>query len=59
MISPPFGINLFVGIVTFKSHFAEVVMGCLPFLVIALIALAIVTYVPATVMWLPRLSGVF
>jgi C4-dicarboxylate transporter DctM subunit len=59
MISPPFGINLFVGIVTFKSHFAEVVVGCLPFLLIALIALVIVTYAPATVMWLPRLSGVF
>lgn len=59
MISPPFGINLFVGIVTFKSHFAEVVRGCAPFLLLALFALMIVTYVPATIMWLPQLSGVF
>lgn len=58
MISPPFGINLFVGIVTFKSHFAEVVRGCIPFLIIALIALVIVTYLPASVMWMPKLSGV-
>ncbi len=58
MVSPPFGINLFVGIVTFKSYFAEVVRGCLPFLAIALVALVIVTYLPAAVMWMPRLSGI-
>lgn len=58
MISPPFGINLFVGIVTFKSHFAEVVRGCLPFLALALLALALVTYIPSLIMWLPDLSSV-
>lgn len=58
MISPPFGLNLFVGIVTFKSNYGEVVKGCVPFLVIALIALAITTYLPGSVMWLPALSSV-
>lgn len=58
MISPLFGINLFVGIVTFKSHFAEVVRGCLPFLALALLALALVTYIPSLIMWLPDLSSV-
>ncbi|WP_397473097.1 TRAP transporter large permease [Pusillimonas sp.] len=58
MISPPFGINLFVGIVTFKSHFAEVVRGCFPFLILALVALALVTYIPSLIMWLPELSSV-
>lgn len=59
MISPPFGINLFVGMVTFRSHFGEVVRGCLPFLLIALVSLLIVTYLPASIMWMPNWSGVF
>ncbi len=58
MISPPFGLNLFVGIVTFKSHFGEVVRGCFPFIILALVALMITTYVPEVVMWLPGLSSV-
>ena len=58
MMSPPFGINLFVGIVTFKSHFGEVVRGCFPFLLLALVALALVTYIPSLIMWLPDLSNV-
>ncbi|HSH26844.1 MAG TPA: TRAP transporter large permease, partial [Wenzhouxiangella sp.] len=58
MISPPFGINIFVGIVTFKSHFSEVVRGCLPFLGLALVALIITTYLPSVVMWLPELSSI-
>lgn len=58
MISPPFGINLFVGIVTFKSHFGEVVRGTFPFLVLAILALALVTYVPSLIMWLPDLSSI-
>lgn len=58
MISPPFGINLFVGIVTFKSHFGEVVRGTFPFLILAILALALVTYVPSLIMWLPDLSSI-
>lgn len=58
MISPPFGLNLFVGVVTFKSSFSEVVKGCLPFIGLALIALVIITYLPGSIMWVPELSSV-
>lgn len=58
MISPPFGINLFVGVATFKKHYDECVRGCLPFIGLMLVALAITTYVPDAVMWLPGLSAV-
>lgn len=58
MISPPFGLNLFVGIVTFKSSFSEVVKGCLPFIGLAVLTLLLITYVPETIMWLPELSRV-
>lgn len=58
MISPPFGMNLFIAMITFKTGFGEVVKGVVPFLLIALLALALVSYVPDLVMWLPRLSGI-
>ncbi len=58
MISPPFGLNLFVGMATFKAGYGEVLRGTLPFIAIALIALGIITYLPETIMWLPQLSSV-
>jgi len=56
MISPPFGLNLFIGVTTFKVPYWEVAKSVWPFILVALAALAIVTYVPVLVMWLPRLS---
>ena len=55
MISPPFGLNLFIGIATFKVPYWEVVKSVWPFIIVGLAALAIVTYVPDLVLWLPRL----
>ncbi|TKR57277.1 TRAP transporter large permease [Allopusillimonas ginsengisoli] len=52
MVSPPFGMNLFVGMATFKLSYKEALKGIWPFLVLMLIALAIVTYIPASTMWL-------
>ncbi len=55
MISPPFGLNLFIGIATFKVPYWEVVKSVWPFIIVGLAALAIVTSVPDLVLWLPRL----
>ncbi|MFZ1726451.1 MAG: TRAP transporter large permease [Albidovulum sp.] len=52
MFTPPFGLNLFVatGIgVTYR----EAVIGSLPFILIALLALLVITYIPAVSLWLP------
>jgi C4-dicarboxylate transporter DctM subunit len=57
MITPPFGINLFVGVATFRVPYLEIVKSMLPFIGIALVALALISYVPALVTWLPRLVG--
>jgi C4-dicarboxylate transporter DctM subunit len=57
MISPPFGLNIFIGITTFKVPYWEVVKSVWPFIIVALVALAIVTYIPDLVMWLPRMVG--
>ena len=58
MITPPFGLNIFIGITTFKVPYWVVVKAVLPFILVVLVALAIVTYIPGIVMWLPRRFGV-
>jgi C4-dicarboxylate transporter DctM subunit len=55
MVSPPFGLNLFIGITTFKVSYREVVSAVLPFIGLMLLVLAIITYIPAVVLWLPGL----
>ncbi len=57
MVTPPFGLNLFVGVVTFRVPFLELSRSMLPFIGISLIALMLVTYVPLLVTWLPRFVG--
>jgi len=52
MISPPFGMNLFVGMATFKLTYKETLLAVAPFALLMLGALAIATYIPSSVMWL-------
>jgi len=52
MISPPFGMNLFVGMATFKLTYKETLLAVTPFALLMLGALAIATYIPSSVMWL-------
>ena len=44
--TPPFGINIFVGQAVFKAPLSSVYPGLVPFIIAALFALTIVTYVP-------------
>lgn len=53
MLSPPFGINLFIGIATFRLPYFDVVKAILPFIALMLALLALVTYVPAIAMFFP------
>ena len=55
MFTPPFGLNLFVASSLGDVDYIQAVRGSLPFIVLALIALAILTYVPEVSMWLPRM----
>jgi len=57
MMTPPFGLNLFVGVVTFKVPYLEIARSMLPFIGIAIVALLLITYVPILVTWLPRTVG--
>ena len=50
-ITPPVGLNLFVAIAAFKASFSEVCRSLLPFIVIMLFGLLLITAVPALSLW--------
>ncbi len=56
MITPPFGLNIFIAIPTFRISYMDAVKGVLPFILISLIVLALITYVPVLTTWLPALT---
>jgi len=53
MFSPPFGLNLFVGMNVFKSRFGPIARSAIPFLIIGIIAALLVTFIPKITMWIP------
>jgi C4-dicarboxylate transporter, DctM subunit len=57
LLTPPFGLLLFVVANMTKQPLMVIVREALPFIVMALVVLAIITFVPETVLWLPRLMG--
>ncbi|HLX29032.1 MAG TPA: TRAP transporter large permease [Casimicrobiaceae bacterium] len=57
LLTPPFGLLLFVVANMTKQPLAVIVRECVPFIVAAIVVLAIVTYVPATILWLPHAFG--
>ena len=58
LFTPPVGLNLYVGAGIGKARLEDVVRGILPFLICAIIALLLITYIPAISNWLPDLLGV-
>ena len=55
MITPPFGLDIFVTASTLKLPVLSVMRGVTPFIVVNLIVLLIVTYVPGISLFIPRL----
>src|SRR6266850_1676968 len=52
--TPPFGINIFVGQAVFKAPLSSIYPGLVPFIVAAIGALMVVTYLPALSLWILR-----
>jgi C4-dicarboxylate transporter DctM subunit len=55
--TPPFGINIFVGQAVFKAPLSSIYPGVLPFIGVAIAALAVVTYIPQLSLWILRFIG--
>ena len=57
LLTPPFGLLLFVIANMTKQPLMAIVREAVPFIVMAVVVLAIITLVPETVLWLPRVMG--
>jgi C4-dicarboxylate transporter DctM subunit len=55
MITPPFGLDIFVAASTLDRPVVEIIRGVGPFVAVNLVVLAFVTYVPGFATFLPRL----
>lgn len=57
LATPPYGLLLFVVSSITRSPIRQTIRHLLPFLAIMIAGLAIITFVPDVVLWLPRLYG--
>jgi C4-dicarboxylate transporter, DctM subunit len=57
LLTPPFGLLLFIVANMTKQPLLAIVRECAPFIAAAIVVLALITFVPDTVLWLPRVMG--
>jgi C4-dicarboxylate transporter, DctM subunit len=57
LITPPYGLLLFIVSAISGAPLREIIRDTMPFVIAMLVALAIITFIPETVLWLPRLMG--
>ncbi|BAT58611.1 sialic acid TRAP transporter permease protein SiaT [Variibacter gotjawalensis] len=57
LITPPYGLLLFIISAISGAPLRAVIRDTMPFVIAMIIALGIITFVPETVLWLPRLMG--
>lgn len=55
MVTPPVGLSLYVAVDITGCSFDRIVAAVTPFLIPLIVGLAVITFVPETVLWLPRL----
>ena len=57
LLTPPFGLLLFIVANMTKQPLVAIVRESAPFIAAAVVVLAVITFVPETVLWLPRVMG--
>ena len=57
LLTPPYGLLLFVLANMTKQPLGAIVREALPFILMSIVVLAIITVVPDSILWLPRLLG--
>lgn len=57
LITPPYGLLLFIMTRIAEVPLRDIVRDTMPFLWAMIVVLAVITFVPSTVLWLPRLLG--
>jgi len=57
LVTPPYGLLLFIISAISGAPLRTIVRDTMPFVMAMIVALAIITFIPETVLWLPRLMG--
>jgi C4-dicarboxylate transporter, DctM subunit len=57
LITPPYGLLLFIASSMSKAPLMDVIKETVPWIIVLVAALGVMTYVPETVLWLPKLLG--
>jgi C4-dicarboxylate transporter, DctM subunit len=57
LVTPPYGLLLFIISAISGAPLRTIIRDTMPFVWAMIVALAIITFVPDTVLWLPRLLG--
>jgi C4-dicarboxylate transporter DctM subunit len=57
LVTPPYGLLLFIAARISGAPLAAIVRDTMPFVLAMIAVLALITFVPETVLWIPRLSG--
>ncbi|WP_290689212.1 MULTISPECIES: TRAP transporter large permease [unclassified Haematobacter] len=57
LVTPPYGLLLFIMTNISGSPMKDIIRDCLPFLAWMVLCLALITFFPDLVLWLPRLAG--
>jgi TRAP-type C4-dicarboxylate transport system permease large subunit len=57
LVTPPYGLLLFLMMKIADISLTALVREVMPFLGVMIAALAVITYVPELVLWLPKLMG--
>ena len=56
-VTPPVGVLCFVAMAITREKLGPLIRELWPFLIALIVALAIITYVPALSLWLPKVAG--
>jgi tripartite ATP-independent transporter DctM subunit len=57
LVTPPYGLLLFIISAISGAPLRDVIRDTMPFVIAMIVALAIVTFIPDIVLWLPRQAG--
>ena len=57
LLTPPFGLLLFILANMTRQPLIAIVREAVPFIAVAIAVLGVITFVPETVLWLPRVMG--
>ena len=57
LVTPPYGLLLFIASAISGAPLRNIIRDTMPFVCAMIVALGIITFIPETVLWLPRLMG--